>query len=234
MGEKMSFALLLFSCQMMDYEITPIEKGNAVQAHEDLQGDDVGFSSYCGTIIDPGAEYSMDTSQILGKIWERPIECRNDDTGNCSFVPGYSNLRNSDLSIYEKSAHDITFSMNISYEDGINSGLFPLLGINIFRDSIVHMSAVRSYEAFVHDDDDLQAELDDFLDRYYNPMQEQAYVESVERFEVLTKEYYYWGDTTRYQDRDLVFFGDGFYYDSGLFSKSTLLHICIQPFTQGG
>ncbi len=60
---------LFLSCLNTEYGVENLIPGNPEEAKEGLYTEDVSFISYCGTIVNPGAEYSSDSMRILGTVW---------------------------------------------------------------------------------------------------------------------------------------------------------------------
>ena len=123
--------------------------------------------------------------------------------------------------------------MNIAYEDGVLTGLFDILNIYILENSIVQMTGIRTFNAYVIEDNMLQDEIQDFNTDYFDSTKEQGYIKSVERLDVETRELFYIGTnpTAAYQEYDIFQYGEGYFYDSGMFSKNVILHICLQTIT---
>lgn len=248
-------SLLLIACNS-DYAIQRVKKGDDPTDvyGQHLEGQNTSFYTYCGTLIDQGASNPLDDSiDYLGKVYDRPAGCRDgsidvsDDV--CVFRPSYANLRrsnlNTDIIEYDEENGETDcetsemrdglcpiFNMNISYDDGIISGLFPLLGIIIAEDSLVNMMGYQTLSAKVIEDDYLDEERDRFLEDYFNEEKEQGYIYKVTRIEVYTQEYVYYGTDSSGADSDLITYAGNYYIEEGqqaLRKTNTVNKICLQP-----
>ena len=222
----------LLAC-LSDYDIKEVEQDRAGDASERLLQENVAFINYCGTIINPGSAFEDNPTKMIGRIYERPFECRQGSQSivDCAFRPGFSNLRPDNLTIDYEEVEEVVFNMNISYEDGMVTGLFDTLDLLISDGSMVNMIATEVFKTSLVENEALDRELERFLTDFSDPEQEQAYVYDVSVKSVVTREYYYYGlEPDGAGEQQLIYFGDGYYFDSGLFNTVQVFHVCIQPF----
>ena len=222
------FMFFLFACSS-EYEVIPNSTDDGTIAQEELKEQQTTFNSYCGTLVDHPS-YIQDPVSALGTVWQRPICCReNPDCSSCSFIPDFSNLKQDELDIERVPQNEVLFQANISYEDGLLTGLVPMLQLYILESSILNMTANKTFYAYTNPSTSLDREIEDFLIEYNDDTKEQGYIDTISQIEVITREYYYYGQESKGADIDLFDFGNGYYYDSGLYQKNQIFHICLKP-----
>ena len=91
------------------------------------------------------------------------------------------------------------------------------------------MTATKTFYAYTNPSTSLDREIEDFLIEYNDDTKEQGYIDTISQIEVITREYYYYGQESKGADIDLFDFGNGYYYDSGLYQKNQIFHICLKP-----
>ena len=157
----------LLACASPDYSFYEVIPGSSGDALDAVGAEEVDFRNYCGTLTDPGG-YANQPERILGSVWERPVECRENPTGgDCSFIPGYDNLDSSLLSRDSQEIEEEIYREWIHWDGSAGAGdLFDFFNINLQGGAVVEIVGVKTWVGSLFTDQGLDQAVDEFLDDY--------------------------------------------------------------------
>ena len=239
-------SLLVISCTTPIQNETLLTTQTAPEVKDNLGGSTQGFLEYRGGLLDGGG-FGNNPRNGLGKVWRRNQECADAQVvEGCLWIPDYSDLRISNLTLFEDTTPVEYADTTIYVEDASNIGLFDFLEVQMLETSAVRMSIIQTYYGEIENDNCpnfdnecpsleewcLNCELATFVEGYGDSDKEQAYIKQLEMYEITLVEYYFqsleepsdWG-----KNPNLYYFGDGYYVDSGLFNKRIVAVVTLQP-----
>ena len=227
----MASLLFQLGCSQSDVSFKEVtETMDAMEAFGEMGGHDIDFLNYCGTIIEPGG-YASFPETILGTVWQRPIECIEDnEADNCSFRPDFNNLDKTVLNKQTSAPNTTVYEEYVYMDTNAEAGdLLNLFSVSVQSGSLLEINGVMVYKGLIQEDSILEQQKEAFLDTHSDDSKEQVYVWSTELFEWTLREHSFVGTEAGAVVEGIEFQG-GFYQESGIYQKLSLVRPCVYPF----